>query len=84
MNAAVVVGSLLAILLVQTRWSHAVELKDHDYDQMLDAMEEVHQKCPNITYLYSLTGGKTNRTVLGKRLAVIVLSDNPQIHELGK
>ena len=71
------------MLLVQTRCGAAVELKDHDYNQMLNAMEEIQQKCPNITYLYSLTGD-TNRTVGLRRLAVIVLSDNPKVHELGK
>ncbi|KAI0239944.1 Carboxypeptidase E [Lamellibrachia satsuma] len=69
------------MLFVQTRCGAAVELKDHDYNQMLNAMEEIQQKCPNITYLYSLTGG-TNRTVGLRRLAVIVLSDNPKVHEL--
>ena len=82
MTASAVVCGLLTILLVQTTCS-AVELKDHDYDQMLDAMEEIQHKCPKITYLYTLTGD-INRTVLGKRLAVIVLSDNPNVHEPGE
>lgn len=54
----------------------------HNYEDMLDFMQRVHQKCPDITYLYNLTG-HPDKTVEGRNLAVIVISDDPQRHEVG-
>lgn len=55
----------------------------HNYEDMLDFMQRVHQKCPDITYLYNLTG-HPDKTVEGRNLAVIVISDDPQRHEVGE
>lgn len=54
----------------------------HNYDDLLDFIQRVHQKYPDITYLYNLTG-HPDKTAEGRNLAVIVVSDNPERHELG-
>ena len=56
--------------------------KHHNYDEMLGVLEEVHEKCPSISYLYNLTG-HPDHTTQDRRLAVLVLSDNPERHEIG-
>ena len=53
--------------------------KHHNYDEMLGVLKEVHEKCPSISYLYNLTG----HTSQDRRLAVLVLSDSPESHEIG-
>ena len=59
--------------------------KHHDYEQMIHVMKDVASECPDITYLYNLTGnGMKNTSVEGRELAVIVISDNPGEHELCK
>ena len=55
----------------------------HNNDEILDLMLQVHDECPNITYVYFLEG-PSNTTALGRHLPVIVFSDNPQQHELGE
>jgi len=57
--------------------------KHHNYAEMLGVMEEVHQMCPGISYLYNLTG-HPDHTTQGRKLAVLVLSDNPESHEIGR
>lgn len=57
--------------------------KHHNYDEMLELMAEVHRRCPDITYLYNLTGHQQT-TVSGRRLAVLVISDHPDRHEIGE
>ena len=59
------------------------ELKNHDYESMLMSMESIARKCPEITHLYALPGGKNNKTSQGRYLAVLVISDNPKVHEAG-
>jgi len=57
--------------------------KHHNYEDMLAVLDAVHRKCPDITYLYNLTGHPDSSTQ-GRRLAVIVISDQPDQHEIGK
>jgi len=59
------------------RWA-----KHHNYEEMLGVLKEVHEKCPSISYLYNLTGHR-DRTPQDRKLAVIVLSDKPESHEIG-
>lgn len=58
----------------------------HDsYDNMIKKMKAIHKKCPDITYLYNLTDRNGNDvTSQNRKLAVIVFSDNPSKHEIGK
>lgn len=46
-------------------------------------MDRVHRRCPDITRLYNLSGNP-DTTVEGRKLAVIIISDNPGRHEIGK
>jgi hypothetical protein len=57
--------------------------KHHNYEEILSSLKAVHQKCPDITHLYNLTG-YPDHTPQGRHLAVIVLSDHPEHHEVGK
>lgn len=57
--------------------------KHHNYEEMLELMSEVHRRCPDITYLYNLTG-HPDTTVQGRHLAVLVISDHPDRHEIGE
>lgn len=59
-------------------WAH-----HHDYVEMLRVLESVHRKCPDITYMYNLTG-HPDTTVQGRHLAVLVISDIPADHEIGE
>lgn len=61
-----------------SEWAH-----HHNYVEMLAAMKAVHRKCPEITYMYNLTG-HPDRTPQGRHLAVLVFSDKPEEHEVGK
>jgi hypothetical protein len=54
-----------------------VELKNHNHEEMVAVMDEVHKACPDITYRYHLAG----KTTQGRLLEVIVFSDNPTKHE---
>jgi len=60
-----------------SKWS-----KHHNSEDVLDVLREVHEKCPSISYLYNLTG-HPDHTSQGRKLAVLVLSDNPESHETG-
>lgn len=51
----------------------------HHYDQMILYMRKMHARCPNISHTYSV-----GKSVLGKDLEVIILSDNPRMHEPGE
>jgi len=57
--------------------------KHHNYEEILAEFGKIRQKCPEITYTYNLSGNP-DHTVNGRKLAVIVLSDNPEKHETGE
>lgn len=57
--------------------------KHHTYEEMLQVLNEIHERCPEITHLYNLSG-RINVTLRGHHLAVIVFSDNPTVHETGE
>jgi len=59
------------------------EAKHHNYEEILAEFENVRRKCPDITHTYNLTGNP-DHTVQGRKLAVIVISENPEKHEIGK
>jgi carboxypeptidase E len=50
----------------------------HNTQEMFDVLNRVHEKCPDITYIYDLP----LKTVENRPLRVIVFSDNPKHHEL--
>ncbi len=55
----------------------------HNYEDMVNVMEKVHEKCPDVTKLYHLEGNP-DHTVQGRKLMVLIISDKPETHELGK
>lgn len=50
----------------------------HNTNEMLNLLDSIHKKCPEITYLYDLPLKSTEK----RPLRVIVFSDNPKEHEL--
>ncbi len=52
----------------------------HNNEQVLDVLNQINKKCPNITYLYDLNLQSVNQ----QPLRVIVFSDSPSEHELGE
>jgi len=81
-------------LLCVVAHAHAEELSaegvaaegHHNYTSMLGVLHRVQDECPDISYYYELVGGdgQPGSTVQGRRLAVLVLSDNPTEHETGE
>ena len=59
------------------------EYKHHDYEDLTAVLIEANKRCPDVTYLYNLTG-EPDTTWEGRHLNVIVFSDKPEQHELGK
>ncbi|VDM64554.1 unnamed protein product [Angiostrongylus costaricensis] len=53
------------------------KLVNHDYTSMTAWLKETEQNYPNITYLYSI-----GKSVSGRDLWVLIISDNPTRHEL--
>lgn len=56
-----------------------VDFSHHDYDQMTNVLEQLAEKFPSITRLYSLGKSYENRN-----LWVLEITDNPGIHEPGE
>lgn len=53
--------------------------KYHNYDSMVQKLKDINKKYPNITSLYTI--GKSNQN---RDLWVIIVSDQPLIHEPGE
>lgn len=51
-------------------------IHSHHYNELVEWMKSYSLKFPNITYMYSI-----GKSVQGRDLWVIIISDNPQIHE---
>ena len=77
-------GVVLALVTVLGPGCWGYDLAHHhNYEEMQEVMRQVHEACPDVTYIYDLEG-PPSRTVLGKKLTVLVFSDNPREHEVGK
>jgi len=50
-----------------------IELKHHNYEQMVSYMKAIHEKCPDITRIYTLS----QKTVNGRELVVMEMSKDP-------
>jgi len=55
--------------------------KHHNYGEIFEEIAKVRQKCPKITYQYNLTG-HPDTTIQGRNLGVLVISDNPEQHDI--
>jgi len=73
---------VLATLCLLSR-SLCFEFKHHNYEESYKILREVNRRCPKVTQLYNLTG-PPDQTTEGKKLSVIVFSDNPNVHETGE
>ncbi|CAB3408487.1 unnamed protein product [Caenorhabditis bovis] len=56
---------------------NASKIKNHDYNQMTAWLKATRLNFPNITHLYSV-----GKSVEGRELWVLIVSDNPKEHEL--
>lgn len=54
--------------------------KHHNNEELIQILEEVHEKCPNITRVYSLS----EPSVRNVPLYVLEFSDNPGFHQACK
>lgn len=72
---------LAALLLSQPSHIYSsIEFRHHDNDEIIKELEKVHEECPNITRIYTLSENSVN----GKPLYVIEFSTKPGHHELRK
>lgn len=51
----------------------------HNYTELTSFLQDYNKRCPDITRLYTV-----GKSVQGRELWVIEISDNPGIHEPGK
>ena len=58
----------------------AVEFKHHNNTELAAVLQQVHNKCPDITRLYTLSETSVN----GIPLYGLEITDNPGKHELSK
>ncbi len=68
----ILLSSLIVLSTGQENENH------HNTEQMFNALNRIHEKCPEITYIYDLP----LKSVEERPLRVIVFSDNPKQHEL--
>ncbi|GAB1606328.1 carboxypeptidase E-like [Argonauta hians] len=69
-----------AAMITPIKFSSNADFKHHNYEQMVDLMNEVHRKCPEITRVYNPPG----HSVQGRNLTVIEFSDDPGKHIAGE
>ncbi|XP_075219466.1 carboxypeptidase D svr [Lycorma delicatula] len=55
------------------------EIRHHNYTEMKTFLHDIAEEYPDITHLYSI-----GRSVKGRDLYVIIISDNPTVHEPGE
>lgn len=59
---------------------HLFHFKHHNNDELLQVLDDVNAKCPNITRIYALS----ETSVLGTPLYLIEFSTKPGHHEISK
>ncbi|TRY80294.1 hypothetical protein TCAL_04318 [Tigriopus californicus] len=68
----------LSVALVASLTSAAVEFKHHNNTELAEVLQRIHNRCPDITRLYTLSETSVN----GIPLYVLEITDNPGKHEL--
>lgn len=74
-----VTSSNIVVTTQVSNESLPIEFKHHHYKEMVAILNRVKEKCPNITHLYSI-----GKSVEGRELFVLELTDNPGVHEPGE
>ncbi|RZC32139.1 Peptidase M14 domain containing protein [Asbolus verrucosus] len=71
-----------ALLMVSLLFAgtHQFQFKHHNNDELVQVLQDVNSRCPNVTRLYTLT----ETSVLGIPLYVIEFSTKPGHHEISK
>lgn len=64
--------ALLVLFAVLSSFVAAIEFKHHNYDAMEKYLQDIHQKCPSITRIYSI-----GKTVQGRNLTVMEMTTDP-------
>ncbi|XP_033098281.1 carboxypeptidase E-like [Anneissia japonica] len=59
--------------------SNGIDFVYHPYEDMIKLLEDVTNRCPHITRLYEI-----GKSVEGRKLYVLEISDNPGVHEIGE
>jgi len=75
----VALTTLITICMLATIQTK-VEFKHHNNTEMAAILQKVHNECPDISRLYTLS----EQSVLGVPLYVLEFSDHPGHHELGE
>ena len=70
--------SLLLVASVSLCTANNVEFKHHNNTELAAVLQQIHNRCPDITRLYTLSEPSVN----GIPLYVLELSDNPGHHEV--
>eukprot|EP00095_Tigriopus_kingsejongensis_P012685 maker-scaffold22_size673200-snap-gene-4.20 protein:Tk12685 transcript:maker-scaffold22_size673200-snap-gene-4.20-mRNA-1 annotation:"carboxypeptidase e-like" len=68
----------LGLALMAALVSGAVEFKHHNNTELAEVLQRIHNRCPDITRLYTLSETSVN----GIPLYVLEITDNPGRHEL--
>ena len=74
-----IIAILFAIVLTTTLNHASVEFKHHNYEALTKVLKEYSHSCKNISRLYSI-----GKSVKGRELWVLEISDNPGKHELAE
>jgi len=71
---------ICSVLIYLNARIQCFEFKHHDNKELLQVLEAVHQACPNITRIYTLS----ESSIMGVPLYIIEFSTNPGTHEICK
>ena len=74
MDVSQVIGALLVCCVGYVCCTP--EFKHHHYNDMIGYMEKITKRCPDIAKMYTI-----GKSVQGRNLSVMVMSDNPGVHE---
>ena len=77
---AAALAAVAAVAFLASSASAAVEFKHHNNTELAEVLQRVHNRCPDITRLYTLSETSVN----GVPLYVLEITDKPGKHELSK
>lgn len=77
-SSAVFLAAAMLASAAASAAPHGVEFKHHNNTELASVLQRVHNRCPDITRLYTLSEPSVN----GIPLYVLEVSDMPGKHEL--